>query len=126
MVLPRALAKFNRKVTNPVAGLVVGRVPGWGIIVHVGRKSGRTYRTPVTLFVRDGVYRVALTYGRDVDWVKNILAAGEFAVETRGTTITLTDPVVHHDPSASWAPPGVRRMLRSLSAEYYVQAQPVD
>ncbi|ONM50176.1 nitroreductase family deazaflavin-dependent oxidoreductase [Nocardia donostiensis] len=123
MVLPRALARFNRQVTNPVTGLVAGHLPGWGIVIHKGRNSGRAYRTPVMLFTRDGEYRIALTYGRDVDWVKNSLAAGGLAVETRGRVVQLTDPVVHHDPSASWAPPGVRQVLTGLSAEYYLEAR---
>ncbi|GAB2696495.1 nitroreductase family deazaflavin-dependent oxidoreductase [Nocardia thraciensis] len=124
MPLPRALAKFNRRVTNRVAGLVAGRAPGLGIVVHEGRKSGRVYRTPITLFAQDGVHRVALTYGRDVDWLKNILAAGEFAVETNGHTITGRDPVVRHDPKVSWAPPGVRQALSAIGAEFYVEWHP--
>jgi deazaflavin-dependent oxidoreductase (nitroreductase family) len=124
MPLPQALAQFNRRVTNRVAGLVAGHAPGFGIVVHKGRKSGRVYRTPVTLFTHDGGYRIALTYGRNVDWLKNILAAGEFDLETAGRTVTLTDPVVCHDAGASWAPFGVRQALSTISAEYYVEARP--
>jgi len=124
MVLPRTLARFNRYVTNPVAGVVAGRLPGCGIVVHRGRRSGRVYRAPVMVFARDGHYRIALTYGRDTDWVKNCLAAGGCVLETRGKTVELADPVVHRDVSASWAPAGVRHALTVLSAEYYLQARP--
>ncbi|PXX59268.1 deazaflavin-dependent oxidoreductase (nitroreductase family) [Nocardia tenerifensis] len=124
MVLPRALANFNRYATNPAAGLFAGRVPGFAILRHKGRKSGREYRTPVSVFRRDGVYRIALTYGRDVDWLKNISAAGVFTLRTRGGEIELTDPVVRHDPSARWAPAPIRLWLKALSAEYYVEARP--
>ncbi|MFI6042810.1 nitroreductase family deazaflavin-dependent oxidoreductase [Nocardia sp. NPDC051321] len=126
MVLPRALAKFNRYATNPVAGLFAGRAPGFAILRHQGRKSGREYRTPVAVFHPDGVYRIALTYGRNVDWVKNISAAGGFALHTRGETIELTDPAVLHDPSGRWAPAAVRPWLKALSAEYYVEARPAS
>ena len=34
--------------------LIAGRAPGFGIIHHVGRKSGRRYETVVNVF-RDGV-----------------------------------------------------------------------
>jgi deazaflavin-dependent oxidoreductase (nitroreductase family) len=124
MPLPQALATFNRRVTNRIAGPVAGRAPGFGIVVHTGRRSGRVYRTPVTLFSHGGAYRIALTYGRDVDWLKNILAAGEFRIETGGHTVELTDPVVRHNPAASWAPVGVRQLLQAISAEYYVEARP--
>jgi len=124
MPLPRALAGFNRRVTNRVAGLVAGRAPGFGIVVHTGRKSGRVYRTPVTIFAHDGGYRIALTYGRDADWVKNVVAAGEFELETGGRTLTLTDPAVRHDATAAWAPPGVRQALNTISAEFFLDAHP--
>src|SRR5437879_2238381 len=106
MPLPRALARFNRRVTNRVSGVVAGRAPGFGIVVHGGRKSGRVYRTPVNVFAHDGGYRIALTYGQDADWVKNVLAAGEFELETGGRTVALADPVVRHDAAATWAPLG--------------------
>ncbi|WP_405165110.1 nitroreductase family deazaflavin-dependent oxidoreductase [Nocardia sp. NBC_01499] len=124
MVLPRALAKFNRYATNRAAGLFAGRAPGFAILQHRGRKSGREYRTPVSVFQSDGVYRIALTYGRDTDWAKNISAAGGFTLHTRGRVIELTDPAVLHDPSAQWAPVVVRPWLKALSAEYYVEAHP--
>ncbi|MGQ4616082.1 nitroreductase family deazaflavin-dependent oxidoreductase [Nocardia sp. R7R-8] len=126
MVLPHALANFNRHVTNPTTGLVAGRAPGFGIVQHKGRKSGRSYRTPVMVFEQDGTYRIALTYGRKVDWVKNICAAGGFALETHGRVVELTDPVVRHDPSAAWAPLGVRQVLKTISADYYVESRPTD
>ncbi|WP_067709551.1 nitroreductase family deazaflavin-dependent oxidoreductase [Nocardia yamanashiensis] len=123
MPFPQALARINKRVTNPVLGVAARVLPGFGIVIHTGRKSGKVYRVPVAVFARDGGYRIALTYGRDVDWVKNIRAAGKFEFETRGKTITLTDPVVGQDAAVSWAPPLVRQFLVALKVEYYVQAR---
>lgn len=123
MPLPQALARINRRISNPILGVMAGIAPGFGIVIHTGRKSGRVYRSPVMVFQRDGGYRIALTYGRNVDWLKNIRAARQFEFETRGRTVILTDPTVGHDASAGWAPPGVRQALTALSAEYYVQAR---
>ncbi|MFE7799221.1 nitroreductase family deazaflavin-dependent oxidoreductase [Nocardia sp. NPDC057440] len=123
MVLPRALANFNRHITNPVANRLAGKVAPFGVVVHKGRKSGRAYRTPVWVFESDGVCRIALTYGRDVDWVKNICTAGAFELETKGRVVSLVDPVVEHDASATWAPVGVRQVLSTISAAYYLQAR---
>ncbi|WP_327139865.1 nitroreductase family deazaflavin-dependent oxidoreductase [Nocardia sp. NBC_01327] len=122
MPLPRALARINRRITNPVLGVMARIAPGFGIVIHVGRKSGRVYRSPVTVFRRGDGYRIALTYGRDVDWLKNIRAAGKFELETRGRIVPLSDPVLGHDASAAWAPPVVRQVLVGLSAADYVQA----
>jgi deazaflavin-dependent oxidoreductase (nitroreductase family) len=124
MPLPQGLAKFNRVVTNQITGVVAGRLPGFGIVVHTGRKSGRVYRTPVNVFPHDGRYRIALTYGPDSDWVRNVLAAGRFELETAGHTLTLTDPIVQHDPGARWAPIGVRQVLGVVSAPDYLEARP--
>jgi deazaflavin-dependent oxidoreductase (nitroreductase family) len=77
MPLPKRLARFNIKVTNRITGPFASRLPGFAIVHHVGRKSGTRRTTPVNMF-RDGDdYVIALTYGRDSQWVKNVLAAGE-------------------------------------------------
>ena len=94
MQLPQWLARFNRHVTNPVQRLWAGFLPGFGILEHVGRKSGKQYRTPLNVFpTRDGV-AILLSYGPDVDWLKNITAANGARLKRLGTTTTLADPRV--------------------------------
>ena len=51
--LPRAFARFNRRVANPVVRLVAGRLPPLAVVTHTGRRSGRSYRTPVMAFAKD-------------------------------------------------------------------------
>ena len=46
----RSLAKINIAVTNRITSLFAGWLPGFGILTHVGRKSGKVYRTPVNVF----------------------------------------------------------------------------
>ena len=43
----RWVAAFNLAVTNRITSRFADRLPGFGILTHVGRKSGRAYRTPV-------------------------------------------------------------------------------
>ena len=50
MPLPRWLARFNRRVTNRLFGPVAPRLPGFGVVVHTGRKTHRPYRTPMNVF----------------------------------------------------------------------------
>jgi len=45
----RWLAKMDIVLTNRITGLFEGWLPGFGIVTHVGRKSGRLYRTPVNV-----------------------------------------------------------------------------
>jgi hypothetical protein len=75
MPIPKSVAIFNKYVTNRFVLLFAGWVPPLAIIKHRGRKSGRNYRTPVMAFQKADGFVFALTYGRDVDWVKNLLVA---------------------------------------------------
>jgi deazaflavin-dependent oxidoreductase (nitroreductase family) len=116
MPLPRWVARFNRRATNRVTGLFAGRLPGFGILIHTGRRSGRTYRAPINVF-RDGDdYVIALTYGPDTDWVRNVLAAGGADLLTRGQLVRLTRPRLQSDPSLRWAPLLVRLVLGRVGA----------
>src|SRR3569833_1710262 len=66
----KRVARFNRVATNQVLKHVAGWAPGFAMVVHKGRKSGREFRTPVNVFrTKDGIV-VALTYGPGADWVK--------------------------------------------------------
>jgi hypothetical protein len=58
---------------------------------------------------------IALTYGRDVDWVKNVLAAGGCFVEHKGGTIPCSNPVIVSGDEATGGLPGyVRGILRAI------------
>src|SRR5438309_5553438 len=92
MRLPQRLARFDRRVTNPIQRLWAGRLPGFGIIEHVGRKSAAPYRTPVNLWRVSGGFAVLLTYGPERDWVKNLHAAGGGHVVWRGRRIAVSEP----------------------------------
>jgi deazaflavin-dependent oxidoreductase (nitroreductase family) len=121
MVLPRLVALANRRVTNRLLGPIVARTPGFGVVIHTGRKSGRRYRTPVGVFVASGGYVIALTYGKDTDWVRNVVAAGGCELEIRRRAVRLTDPRVVHDVSRRLAPRPVRPILRLLGVTDFLR-----
>lgn len=120
MVLSKRVARFNRVATNRVAKHVVNRVPGFGTVVHRGRRSGKEYRTPVNLFrTREGI-AIALTYGPDSDWVRNVVAAGEAEIETWRGKYRVQDPRVVHDETRRAMPPVVRQMLGLLDVHDFL------
>ena len=119
----RRLAAFHRAVTNRITIRFVGRLPGFGIVTSVGRKSGKLYRTPVNVFREPDGFLIALTYGPDSGWVKNVLAADGCELETRGVRYQLSSPIVIHDPSRRRFPPLVRVILRSIAAYDFLQLQ---
>jgi deazaflavin-dependent oxidoreductase (nitroreductase family) len=120
MPLPKRLARFNRVVTNPVLQHAAKRLPGFAVVHHVGRRSGRAHSNPVNLFHHGDRYVIALTYGKDSQWVHNALAAGGIDVQTRGKRIHLTDPEIVHDPSAELVPAPVRPFLRALNVSDFM------
>jgi len=120
MPLRRALARFNKLATNRVAEPVARYLPGTAVIEHRGRRSGRSYRTPVLLFVTGDRYRIALTYGADTDWVRNVRAAGGAIVHTRGRAVPVTASRPAEDPHATWAPVPVRWALIAIGATAFL------
>lgn len=120
MVLPRRVANLNRTVTNRVADPLAAHLPGFGVVVHRGRRSGRTYRTPVNVFTVTDGYLVALTYGAESDWVKNVVAAGGCELETRGRREHLGSPDVVHDRRRRLVPPAVRPLLGLLDVSDFL------
>jgi deazaflavin-dependent oxidoreductase (nitroreductase family) len=117
----RWVAAFNQAVTNRITGPFATRLPGFGVLTHVGRKSGRIYRTPVNVFRGRDEFLIALTYGSEAHWVQNVLAAGGCRVETRGVQYQLSDPVIVHDPARRRFPLTVGIILRIIGATDFMR-----
>ena len=115
---------FTLRAVNPVTRRFAGHVPGFAIVHYVGRTSGRAYATPMNVF-RDGdAWVMALTYGAEVQWVHNVLAAGGCELEVRGRRIRLTDPELVHDPSRRLMPIPVRWFLGLLAVTDFLRLHP--
>ena len=117
----RWLAKINIAFTNRITGLFAGWLPGFGILTHVGRKSGKVYRTPINVFRASNGFIIALTYSGQSEWVKNVLAAGGCEPKTRGRKYQLSAPKVVRDPSRKRFPFPVRLVLRTVGANEYME-----
>jgi deazaflavin-dependent oxidoreductase (nitroreductase family) len=90
------------------------------VVVHRGRKSGKSFRTPVNVFVRGNTYVFALTYGEGSDWVRNVQAAGGCELVTRRATVGLTAPRVEHSDTRTELPRVVRTILRATNVHDYL------
>jgi deazaflavin-dependent oxidoreductase (nitroreductase family) len=126
MVLSKGLARFNRVVTNRITGRIARWAPGFGLVIHEGRRSGRRYRTPVNVFRRGDGYVVALTYGPTTDWVKNVLAAGGCELTTRGRTVRLRAPRIVHDESRDDMPAVVKAILTRVGVSDFLYLRRAD
>jgi deazaflavin-dependent oxidoreductase (nitroreductase family) len=121
MALGRRMATFNRHVTNRLLGGAATRLPGFGVVLHAGRRSGRRYRTPVNVFRTPNGYLLALTYGSGAEWVKNVLAANGCELVTRGKTERLGNPRLFRDDRQTRVPILVRLVLRLAHVSEFLE-----
>lgn len=91
MKAPRALARFNRRVSNPIQMAWAPWLPPFAVIEHTGRKTGTAYRTPVSAFAKGDRVGILLPYGDDTDWIRNVLAAGQCTLQRKRRKYTVTD-----------------------------------
>lgn len=115
------LRPFATRVINRLTRPVAGRLPMFGILVYRGRTSGRLYRTPMNVFRHGQTFVFALTYGADVQWVKNIFAAGGCELVTQGRTYRLVEPELFVDPQRRQMPQPVRTFLGLLRVEEFLR-----
>lgn len=92
----------------------------FSLVRHVGRRSGKVYETPIIAArVPDG-FVVELTYGPDVDWHKNVLAAGGGTLIWRGRAYAIghIEPLDAATGRAAYPQPQ-RTILRLLGRQHY-------
>jgi deazaflavin-dependent oxidoreductase (nitroreductase family) len=118
------LWRFRRVATrylNPFIRPFAGWMPGFGILAHRGRRTGRSYRIPINVFRRGDDFVFFLTYGADVEWVKNVFAVGTCTLRTRGRNVTLVGPELITDPERRLAPLPARAVGRLIGASQFVR-----
>lgn len=94
MRLSRRVARFNKTVNNPLQGVYAWILPPWAVVLHHGRRSGRPYRTPLLAFRRDRTLIIALLYGEQSDWLRNLRAGGGQIVRAGRTLELVGEPRV--------------------------------
>ena len=111
----RRVSRATKGYVLPLAG-----TPGsaYAIVRHVGRKSGREYETPVQPVATNDGFAVALPYGPNTDWLKNVLAAGNATILYEGKTIAVDHPeVVPMADANDLFPPNQQRMHNLFRVE---------
>lgn len=106
MNIPFFVRQVNRMFTNNYFSTFAWLVPPFAMLTHVGRKSGRVHRTPIAAFRSSEGFAVPLWYGRDVDWVRNLLKAGAGEIEQMGLRFTVCNPrIVEFEVASARLPP---------------------
>jgi len=117
----RWLRPYTTRFFNPVSRRFIYLLPGFAIIGYTGRKSGKSFRTPMNAFRHGDDYVFALTYGPDVQWVKNVLAAGVADLQVGNRHIPLGDPVLFADPTRHLMPLPVRFVLGLMRVRWFLR-----
>ena len=113
---------FLRHLLNPVMLRSSGKPNSYAAVLHhTGRLSGREFRTPVVPVAIDGQVVIELPYGDDVQWLRNILAAGSATIDWRGEVVRVANlrvepaaqviPRLDAEHRASWARHNFEKIL---------------
>jgi deazaflavin-dependent oxidoreductase (nitroreductase family) len=120
---PKGLRYFNKHVLNRITGQAARS--SWGpfcIIYHVGRRSGKPYETTIIAIPTAGSFVIALTYGPDVDWFRNIRAAGGCKILWHRQLYTIEKIEPMESRTALPYFPGFERMiLRLVGIQHFVR-----
>lgn len=84
------------KALNPFIVSLAGR-PHFRMaaqLTHTGRRSGRTYVTPVGARRAGSTVLIPLTFGNQSDWSRNVLATGRCSLRLQGTDYVATAPTL--------------------------------
>jgi len=121
MTAPYWITRVNLRFTNKLMGLLSDHIPPLATLHHVGRTSGKRYRTPIMAFPTPRGFVVALTYGPDVQWLRNLEAGPGRLVQARRVH-ELIDPVMlSPDEGAALVPAWTRAALRLLRVDDFVE-----
>jgi deazaflavin-dependent oxidoreductase (nitroreductase family) len=114
-----AARRFHHRVGNPLQLRSAG-TPGTfaSVVRHQGRRTGRTYQTPVWAVPTEDGFVIAIVYGSGTDWLKNVLANGAAAVVREGDSYPVDQPeIVPMDSVRAYFPATLQRTHRLVGVE---------
>ncbi|MBE0688316.1 MAG: nitroreductase [Anaerolineaceae bacterium] len=116
---------FNKYIFNHLTLLFAGTDIGpFSKLIHKGRKSGKTFHTPVLATYVGNTVIIPLSYGEQVDWLRNIIAAGGCEIIYRKNRKTTTNPeVVTGKVALSLLPEKRRRIFERFKLENFLRLQ---
>jgi deazaflavin-dependent oxidoreductase (nitroreductase family) len=89
------LLRVGTRRLNPLMLSLAGsRLSMFAVIYHRGRRSGRSYATPVSARPTTDGFVISLTFGEQADWFRNVQAAGGCTIRWKGVNYPVIEPVV--------------------------------
>ncbi len=126
----KRLRIFVKHFVNPVLRNLARTSRGpFALLRHVGRRSGKTFETPIMAWrVADG-FVIVLTYGPHVDWLRNLQAASGGTLRWHKREYALQKPEFIDAKTAELALPAlIKKVLRMRGVHEFVKipGQPVS
>jgi deazaflavin-dependent oxidoreductase (nitroreductase family) len=114
---------LNKYVTNKLLIHIAGKKFGhFAILSHTGRKTGKVYKTPIIAEPIENGYVIALTYGKKVDWLANVLAKGSCSLYWKEKEYSLSKPeIVDPETGLKAFPSKLSKMLRKTGVEHFLR-----
>jgi hypothetical protein len=111
--------RFHHAVGNPLQMRSAGTPGSYASVVrHQGRRTGRTYETPVWAVPTEDGFMIAIVYGAGTDWLKNVLASGAAAMVHQGATYPVDQPeMVPLERVRAYFPARLQRTHRLVGVE---------
>ena len=116
---------FNRAVFNRFTlAFAESSFGPYSVIYHRGRRSGKTYRTPVMATYVGETVIIPLSYGAGVDWLKNVLAQGGCEIVRKKRRMTASNPqVIEAEAAYTLLPEDRRRLFARFKLEKFVRME---
>ena len=114
------LARITSPLTMPLAGKRWN--PIFAVVEHRGRRTGRSYATPVAARRVAGGFIISLAFGAQVDWYRNLLSVGGGSIRWRGAAYPVSRPEhLDAEPALGAFNPVQRALLRFGGVDGYVR-----
>jgi deazaflavin-dependent oxidoreductase (nitroreductase family) len=128
--LLNAVRASNKYLLNPLMVQLAGHKHWYAAAIeHTGRRSGKQYTTPVVVErVADG-FVIPLPHGTDVDWLRNVRAAGRATISSQGENYEVVRPeIIDAAAALPLLSPQRRRTFERVGIEAYLRlaSAPLD
>ena len=119
--------RFNRAFGNPHQMKTAGTPGAYASVIrHIGRKTGRWDLTEQVIKGIDDGFVIALPYGADTDWLRNVLASGSATIVDEGNTYRVDQPeLVPLVMAAPYMPAKEQRELRRFAIDQCLRVRRV-
>ena len=114
---------FAKRFVNPILRNVADSSRGpFALLRHVGRRSGKAYEIPIMVWRTPDSFVIALTYGSQVDWLRNLQSAGQGTLRWHKQEYVFQQPIfIDEQAGLSALPPFIRGFLGLLGTHEFVK-----